>query len=256
MAGTFAGPVAAQKFENLERDQTREMLRTIAEDIHKHYYDPKLHGFDFDGRVREADEKIRQATSLSQAFSVIGWALDGLNDSHTYFIPPGRTFRTDYGWRMQMVGGRCYVIRVRPKSDAEAKGLKPGDEILSLNAFTPTRDNFPTLEYVFNLLAPRRELRLQVRGADGRQRQLDVLSKIRQLPKIANLTPESFHDFEREIENADRMSRTRCNEMGEELAICKIPEFNLEEEQINNLIRLARKHKGLILDLRDNPGGS
>jgi len=146
VAGLFAtvlsGVAQAQKFTDRQREDAREMLRLVAADVRKHYYDPKLHGFDFDARVHEVDEKLKSASSLNQSFALIGYALDGLNDSHTFFVPPGRTIRLDYGYRIQMIGQRCYVTHVRPKSDAESKGLVPGDEVLSLNGSAPTRDNF------------------------------------------------------------------------------------------------------------------
>jgi carboxyl-terminal processing protease len=257
MLAVFAGiPAWAQKFDNYQRDQARDMLSNIAQDVRKHYYDPTLHGFDFDGRVREADEKLKKAENLGQAFRIIAWTLDGLNDSHTYFTPPPRMSRTDYGWGMQMIGNRCYVTRVRPKSDAEAKGLKPGDEILSFNGIAVTRDNFDVIYRIYHVLSPLPELRLKLRSPDGQIRELDVMAKVRQAQKQVDLTTDQgWWNYIRELEYADHMTRTRCEDMGSDLAICKMPEFNLEDEDIHRLLYRARKHKALILDLRDNPGG-
>jgi len=57
VAGLFAtvlsGVAQAQKFTDRQREDAREMLRLVAADVRKHYYDPKLHGFDFDARVHE-----------------------------------------------------------------------------------------------------------------------------------------------------------------------------------------------------------
>ena len=248
-----------QKFTDRQREDAREMLRMIAADIKKHYFDAKLHGFDFDARVREVDEKLKSAASLNQSFALIGYALDGLNDSHTFFIPPGRTFRHEYGWRMRMIGDRCFITQVRPKSDADAKGLKPGDEVLSLNGAAPTRGNFETMQYVFNMLAPRAAAQLVVRGADGQQRQMIVESKVRQLQKKVDLTGGQadalIWDFVRQNENYDHLRRTICHESGPELAVCKMPEFDLSGDEVHELLALARKHNSLILDLRGNPGG-
>lgn len=33
---------------------------------------------------------------------------------------------------MQMIGEKCYVIAVKPGSDAEAKGVRVGDEVYTL----------------------------------------------------------------------------------------------------------------------------
>jgi C-terminal processing protease CtpA/Prc len=235
------------------------MLRAISEDVRRHYYDPELHGFDFDGRVKEAEVKINSATSLGQAFTIIAWALDGLGDSHTYFVPPGRTMHTDYGWDMQMVGDHCYVTRVRPGSDAEAKGLKPGDEILSLYGTPPSREGFPSMRYFFYILSPKNGLRVVVKGSDGQERQLDLLSKVRQLKRQVDLSMfgsgVDINDMRRESEDATRLLRTRCSELGEAY-VCKMPEFIMDYNQAESLLKDVRKHKSFVFDLRGNPGGS
>jgi len=56
---------------------------TSPEDVKKRYYDPTVHGLDFDAQVREADEKLRRATSLTEAHRIIAGAPGGLNDSGT-----------------------------------------------------------------------------------------------------------------------------------------------------------------------------
>ena len=94
------------------------MLQTMKEDIKKYYYDPNFHGMDLEARFSAADEKIKTATSLGQLFGIIAQAMVDLNDSHTLFYPPPRTTSTEYGWQMQMVGDRCYVVAVKPDSDA------------------------------------------------------------------------------------------------------------------------------------------
>lgn len=260
LALVLGGAAAAQNISSLDRGRAQDMLRNIAGDVRKHYYDPKLRGFDFDARVREADEKIKAATSLGQAMAIVAWALDGLNDSHTYFIPPPRITRQDYGWRMQMVGERCYVTQVRPGSDAEAKQLQLGDEILSLNGYQPARAIFPKILYLFNILRPQPGLRLALRAPDGKERQLDLLAKTRQLKRVIDFTGggggADIWDAIREIENEGRMTRSRYYEFGEDLMIWQLPQFNLDDSGVRSMLSHARKHKALILDLRGNSGGS
>ena len=242
---------------SLDRERARAMLRAIADDVRKHYYDPTLHGVDFDARIREADAKIQAAPTLGQAFTTIAWALESLNDSHTYFIPPMRTNRTEYGWRMQMVGDRCFVTQVRPKSDAEAKGLRIGDEILMVNNLVPARDQFHVLLYLYNVLRPQVGLKLKVRGTDGQVRELAVMSSIRQGKTIIDLASGAdLWEFVRDLERGDHDSRWRCVEFGEELIVCKFPVFNLDESGVHNFVSRIKKHKNLVLDLRGNPGGS
>lgn len=87
-----------------DRENARTMLSTIKSDLQKNYYDPKYGGMNLDERFKTADEKINQAVSLAQLLGIVGQVLLDLNDSHTFFLPPGRTYKTDYGWQMKAIG--------------------------------------------------------------------------------------------------------------------------------------------------------
>lgn len=251
---SLALPLGAQQLDRVDHERVRQMLKDITNDIRKDYYDPKLHGFDLDGRVRDATEQLDKAENLGQAFRIIAWTLEGLNDSHTYFVPPLRANQIDYGWQMQAIGDRCYVVRVRPGTDADAKGLKPGDEILSVNAIPATRTNSVTISYLYNLLAPQQALHLQLRGADGQSRDLVVAAKVRQFLRVPSDLRASSYQVE--MNYSERILRPRCEKLGDELAACKLPEFDLNEDDVHSFLNTARKQKNLILDLRGNPGGS
>ena len=88
---------------------------------------------------RRYEGKEHQEASLNLSLAHVAAALDALNDSHTFFLPPSRPNHHDYGFQMQMIGDQGFVVRVRPGSDAEAKGVKPGDEILALEGIHPIR---------------------------------------------------------------------------------------------------------------------
>lgn len=100
----------SQDVSNFERERGRMMLDMVKTEIKKNYYDPGFHGMDLDARFKAADEKIRSAASLGQVFGIIAQAMTDLGDSHTFFIPPNRAYRTEYGWQMQMIGDVCYVV--------------------------------------------------------------------------------------------------------------------------------------------------
>ena len=103
------GARSDQKFGKMQHDIAKIMAKNTWEDVRKNYYEPNFKGVDMEARFREADQKIDQAQSYGQVFVTIQWALDGLHDSHTFFIPPARPIRTEYGWRMEMYGNKCYV---------------------------------------------------------------------------------------------------------------------------------------------------
>jgi carboxyl-terminal processing protease len=255
-AALLAGGANAQKFDEFGRGRAREMLRNISDDVRKGYYDPTLHGLDFDARVREADQKLQRATSVTEAYRLIAWVLGGLNDSATYFMPPPRGYNADYGLEMQMVGSHCYVIWVSPKTDAEGKGLKAGDEVLSVNGTPVTRDSFRTLEYILYRLSPQPELQLQVRTVVGQQSTLKVAAKVEALNNSpASIVPRA-RDFMNQYARLKRSLRPRCQDLGDELEICKVPDLDIENQQIDEVLSLARKHQALIVDLRGNHYGT
>lgn len=250
----------AQSVSGADRDRGRSMLKAIKEDIKKHYYDPAYGGMDVDARFAAADEKMKQAASLGQVFGIIAQAMVDLKDSHTFFVPPTRITKTEYGWQMQMVGDDCYVTAVKPGSDAEVKGLKVGDAIVSVDGFGPTRDNMWKMQYLYYTLNPKPGMRLVVRSPQGQERQLDVLAKVSQGKQMLDLTlgdgGNDFFNILREAANESRLNRHRYYELGEELIIWKMPAFDLSEEKVDEMMGKVAKHKALVLDLRGNPGGA
>jgi carboxyl-terminal processing protease len=258
-AGAKQNQQDQQKISNFERDRTRDMLHTIANDVKKHYYDPKFHGVDWEASIRAADQRIATASSLNHALSEIAAALDALNDSHTFFLPPPRPYKHDYNWRIQMIGEKCFVMQVRPQSDAESKQVKRGDEILEINGFQPTRENLWRISYVFDLLRPQPGLRVTLLSPHGQSREVQVMAAMRETKKVTNLTmsgASDIWDLIRESETAAYLGRAKWAEFGEDVAILKFPGFYFNETEMRDVIRKARKRKALIVDLRGNPGGS
>jgi hypothetical protein len=106
MAPQALKPILAQPDLNFQRERGRIMLKVIKDNLKKEYYDPNYHGTDIEARFKTAEEKIREAESVGHMFGIIGQVLLDLNDSHTFFIPPWRANRTEYGWQMRAVGDK------------------------------------------------------------------------------------------------------------------------------------------------------
>jgi C-terminal processing protease CtpA/Prc len=250
--------LSQQKMDNYNQDRARAILHDAYDNVKKHYYDTKFHGLDIDARFHQYDQKIGDATSLSQSFGVIAAFLDGLNDSHTFFNSPARPYRMDYGYRLQMYGNDCFVTRVRPGTDAESK-VHPGDQVLGYNRFNVTREDFWKMSYYFNSLAPQRGSILEIRDPSGQSRQLTIGAKVRELKKVLDLTGQDggsdIWDLIREEENSDHVVRQRWVD-ADDVMIWKMPEFYVEDREVDRIFNDARKHKTLILDLRGNPGGA
>lgn len=257
IVGFAASPARPQQMSNVDRGQMEDMLKDVSDDIQKHYYDKTFHGLDWNAQVRDAKEKISKENSLNMSMAHIAAALVALNDSHTFLLPPPRPFKHDYGFRMLMVGDSCYIDRVRPGSDAEAKGLKRGDQILAFDSIRPTRDIMWKIDYRYRILRPQPGVQVALRHPDGQQGQVDVLAKFRETSRMVDLTDSSnLWNLLREDEAASHLMRAQSKELGDALMILKLPEFIFQQDEIDKMIGKARKHQALILDLRGNPGGA
>lgn len=185
-------PATAQQLSK-DRELAQTMLQTIASDIKQHYYDPKFHGLDWDAIVADAKQKIDKSENRDVTLLHIAAAIEQLDDSHTFLMPPRAilnafraiqwdwrarfplmSFRHNYGWTYEIIGERSFVTHVRPGSDAEKKRLHAGDEILSINGYHPERATIEKFEYVFNILRPQSELKLEVVDPNGIKRDVTV----------------------------------------------------------------------------------
>jgi carboxyl-terminal processing protease len=249
----------SQEMTKIQRSQVLDMLHQISPDIRKHYYDPTLHGVDWDAEVAKATEKINVAPSLPRALSAVASVLISLNDSHTTFLPPAYAAHYAPGWQAQMVGDQCFVIRVRPGSDAEKQGLRPGTELKTINGFTPTRDDFWKMLYVFQTLNPQPGFVLEVRDPAGQQRRLEVAAKVIQQQRVLDLTGSTgdfnVWDVVREEENQEHLGRPQIAVVDNSVAILKLPTFELDKVDVDRMMGKVRNYPSLVIDLRGNPGG-
>lgn len=207
--------------------------------------------------VRETKLEIDKAPDLPVANAEIAALLERLNDSHTFFIPPRNANKVNYGWRAKVFGNRCYVTDVRAGSDAESKGMRPGDQVLTINGFSVDRASTQRLNYAMKVLIPRRMLHLELRDPAGKLLHLDVASAVKKHKVIAGLGSEDWDLWDRENESEKAWSResAKYKEVEPDLMVLKIPGFLQTGSDVNGLFKKAREHKTLIVDLRGTPGG-
>jgi carboxyl-terminal processing protease len=244
-----------QGYSKVDRDLVKSMLRAADEDVQKHYYDPKLHGIDWKAHVEEARRSIETAPTVDDAVSEIAALLDSLHDSHTFLVLPPRKQVHDYGFQMEMIGDRCYVVHVRTGSDAEKKGLRQGDEIRAVNNYPVSRKNFRRLVYIVNVLRPQPQLRLTFSDTAGGQHELEVMARFQ--PSTANryFLSQGINDRVRDEADERYIHRARYFEKGDDLLVVKIPEFAFSAAEVDSILGKMRAHRGVVLDLRGNPGG-
>lgn len=250
-------PVSSQSLSGQDRDRGLIMLKAVRDDIRKHYYDPGLRGIDLDARSKLAEERIKQAKSNAEVFGIIAQLMLDFNDSHTIFLPPPRASRIEYGWQIQTFGEDSYVIAVKPKSDAEAKGLKPGDKVLAIDGVAPSRGNLWVYHYLYNVLKPRQVVNIEVQSPGEQPRELELKAKVQTGKVVFDLT--SSHDLNsyfRDLEDESRMNAHKFVEVGDDIMIWRLPSFDLTEDRVDEAINKVKKAKTLILDLRRNGGGA
>ena len=254
---TSTGSVVGQSLSSNDRSVGHIMLQNVKTAIKKNYYDPNFHGVNLDETFKAADAKINQATSNGQVFGIIAQAVRSLNDTHTSFTPPPRALHISYDWQIQMIGDHCYITAIKPGTDAEAKGLKPGDIVHVVDGYKLSRENFELFRYLYNALQPQPALSLVVQSPGEQPRKVDYHATTRQGKKALDLMSAStdYWDLVREEQEYDHIYEHRFKGFGDDLYIWKMPQFDMPVLRVNEFMEKANKYKTLILDLRGNGGG-
>jgi carboxyl-terminal processing protease len=249
------GNIPAQVNGN-DRRMAIGMLGMTKDAIKNNYYDPAFHGVDIDFVFEQAKERMKTAPTRDALMMIIAQTVLAFDDSHTTFFPPSRAADIDYGWRVAMVGDDCFVTRIKPKSDAEAKGLKIGDKLLAIDGFKPTRKNLWQMYYRYFSIAPRAQVAMTLLSpGDEKPHTLEIQTKIEKSAGV--ITMQNLYEKLVVKEGVwDTGKTNRSIQFGNDLLVWKMEGFSTDEINIDSLIDKARNCKTLIVDLRDNGGGS
>lgn len=244
---TVASNSASPESIALNRSRGMNMLDEIKDVIRDHYYDKKYHGIDLDERFKAAKEKIKKLDANWQVFRVIAQVLFEFDDSHTMFYPPNRANRVEYGFSMQMIGGTCFVTDVKKGSDAEAKGVKVGDEITGIESYVPSRSNLWVIRYLFYALDPLPAIKVQLKDLDGKERPVEIRAAFKSIKEREKEADEK--------RNKKEEAPYRCHKINGETITCKLDTFSVEKKHIDDMMKEISGSKKLIFDLRGNGGG-
>jgi C-terminal processing protease CtpA/Prc len=93
--------------------------------------------------------------------------------------------------------------------------------------------------------------------AEQQPRQLELKAKIETRKKIINLMDTiDLNVWRREEADEAVLHAHKFYEVGDELMIWKMPQFDLSKDAVSEKIDKVKNHKTLILDLRGNQGGA
>jgi len=243
---------AQRKMDRIERQQMQTMLSTLKGAIEDKYYDPGYHGIKLDARFEAARQRIDEVDTSAQAWLVIGQVFLDFNDSHLFYRSPLTNIDVEYGYRAKMMGDKCIVTTVMPKSDAAKQGLKEGDQLLSIHGFRPNRRDHWKINYVFGGLNKQGILNLIVlRPGEEKPKTLAIKAKVKKRSVV--ITEDNFHmlfDSSGEV-GLDFILSTRFGS----IAYLKLPSFGISPSDISSLKGKFDDADSLVLDLRGNGGG-
>jgi len=243
----------AQSFDRLERDRMKDILKIVKTEVKKNYYDPEFHGIDLEARFKKAEDRLAQVTSTPQALGVIAQVLVDFDDSHLFFVPPPTTVAVEYGWKMQAIGDKVFVTEVKPGSDADKKGLKRGDQVLSVNGFPPSKRELWKILYTYNAISKKESLKLNVASpGETTPRELDVRSEFKRSPTSINF--DTYFKFNFDNYYNEENDKHRFLTTGN-ITVWKMPSFGDDPAAVDALVGKAKVGGSMILDLRGNPGG-
>jgi carboxyl-terminal processing protease len=235
------------------------MLDQVEQDIKDYYFDPALH-LDMEKTFSAAREKIATAQTQDDALLLLANAVNHMRDSHTAFRPPARPYLVDYGFHMQAIGDSdCFISSVRPGSDAEAKGLTPGDRIVTLNDIPVTRQDLHSIEFGYAIF-PQSGFHLKVQTPDGSEKALTVLAKVTPGQReISGTDFDNYMEAHRTIEErrqfAGAANISQFVPVEKQVLFWKLPNFAMIPVQMGDEARRAQSFQAVVLDLRGDPGG-
>lgn len=192
-------------------------------------------------------------------YGAISGMVSSLDDPYTVFLTPnqnkdtkeelGGSF-TGIGAQLGLKDKRIVVIAPLSGTPAEKAGIKPGDWILEIEGKTTE-----------NLTLP--EAVSKIRGPKGTKVNLTILHEKEEKPVKVQIVRDTIMVKSVEWEMLNEKLKTNPPTGGEKfnnIAYLKLSRFGDEtdkewETTISNIKNQRSKIRGIILDLRNNPGG-
>jgi C-terminal processing protease CtpA/Prc len=247
----------AQDLE-LDRGRAQDMLKCVAEDVEKNFYDPNLKDVDWKSLVGQARERIDGAKSRSDMFRAIFVLLGNLHDSHTLFVPPGRAGQILFGFDAMPFGNNEIRIYKLSKDGVAAKaGLKVGDRILGINNFNADRKTWDIMMLDFRVLRRVQAMDVTfVRGTES-PRTINLQGEVIEGQLLRDYTVNGWNQLAREAaQRASEEEKVRAENYDNGTGYLRVPSFMVEESRLDSQVKKIRDSRALTIDLRLNPGGS
>lgn len=236
-----------------ERSFYQDILKSLHKDLREHYYDPSYRGVALDAELEKTRDQIKEAKTLEEMADLIARFLYQFDDSHLTFTPPPKSAYVDFGWNLQMVEDKAFVIDLDKTSDAYKKGIRPGDQVYMIEEYIPSRSEFSRVRYHLEVLQSKTSLTTIIIKPSGNKYRVTVQAKVITTGVFAPSNREI--GLQRELLYAARTDQEFYDEIPG-LCVWKMPAFAMTEIKTDKMAGKILDCGSLIFDLRGNGGGS
>ena len=239
------------------RSVMKNILKVVASDIEKNFYDPNLKGLNWPRLVETARQKIDNAKSVNEMEAAIYELTEQIDDSHTFFIPPLGTSEAKYGFEAKPFGDDVRVYEITPKGAAEQAGLQLGDHIVSMQGTPLDRSNFERMFIYGRLIYMASPLVFEIER-DGATKTIQITPKFIKRPIVLDSFSRYGDLWSLVIEaETEEMKYPFVYGMDNQVGYLKLRDFPAEGgDFLHGLAEKIEGAKALILDLRNCPGGT
>ncbi|MEP6945631.1 MAG: S41 family peptidase [Acidobacteriota bacterium] len=233
------------------------MLDEMKDILNEFYYDPKMHGIDLQKRLETAKARVKTLQYNWQMYRVLVQVLMEFNDSHTRMLMPPRTDHFQYGLVWQMIGDECFITSVDKESNAAAEGIEPGDRIVTIGKYLPTRNDLWKINFLVYKLDSADTLDLKIKKPDGTEKALTIKAKKqteKEFRAELKAKREKAKDKDKD-KDKDQNEDFKCKEVSKDVIACHLRTFSTDKGTIDKMMRQVAKYPKFIIDLRGNGGG-
>ncbi|MGQ0562106.1 MAG: S41 family peptidase [Gemmatimonadota bacterium] len=252
--GSGPASISAQTRRGEEIAQAQRALSSAYDALKRGYYDPAFRGINVDSLHQAARDELRRAQTAQQRYRAISRLMESLDDSHTQFVVNSRIGLWDYHLGFRFFGDSPLVTNVDAGSQADCAGLRLGDEIVEFSGQRLTRSNHGRVVAEFLAADSIQPLELRVRGVDGGMSTLILRADTTGMLKMRGANFRRL--YAQAIDSAKFATSHVQLSIADSVFVWRLPHFAGVDKGLDDVIKRARKHRVLVMDLRGNPGGS
>ncbi len=230
------------------------MLRQVANEIEKRFYDEELRRLDWKELTSQAEQRIDRAESLGAIFTSIHTLVNRLQDSHTNFFPPQRSVRIKFGFQAKPFAEEVRVYSIDEDGQAASAGLEVGDRLVGINGFRVQRESFDQMMLFMRVLMPVAEMKLAL-VRDSEQMELVIQPDIERKSRVEDFTNlDNIYRLIRELE-LEEVEEHAFEDYGEGIGYIRVP-FFFTKSSLSDAAEESKNSRARIVDLRGNGGGA